>query len=267
MSDSVLQTQIDAARAYESLFVPALFGQRTEVMAAAVQLQYGQSVLDVACGTGSLAAQVSAGVGPNGYVAGLDPNRGMLAVAKETMPNIDWREGWAESLPFSDSIFDAVASQFGLMFFRERTQSIQEMLRVLKPSGTLAIAVWDAIENIPGYYHELQLIEQFGGFEAGAAVRAPFTLGNTDDLMTLFQKAGANASQVQTHGGKARFPNIRTMVEAELRGWLTVMDVHLSEDVIETILREAEITLAPFEEADGTVVFDITAHIIIGKKH
>ena len=50
MSDSVLQTQIDAARAYESLFVPALFGQRTEVMAAAVQLQYGQSVLDVACG-------------------------------------------------------------------------------------------------------------------------------------------------------------------------------------------------------------------------
>src|SRR5262245_30404570 len=124
MSLPALQAQIDAARAYEALFVPALFGQWAPKLADAAQIQPGQRVLDVACGTGIVAREVSARIGSGGRVVGVDPSPGMLAVARQLAPNIEWREGVAESLPFPDQSFDTVVSQFGLMFFTDRPRSL-----------------------------------------------------------------------------------------------------------------------------------------------
>ena len=182
MSESTLKAQIEAARAYEILFVPALFGQWVTTVADASHIQAGQRALDVACGTGVLTREVATRIGKDGYVAGLDPNPGMLSIAKDSASTIDWKQGLAEEIPFPDHSFDAVLSQFGLMFFQDRHKSIREMLRVMKSSGQLAVAVWDSIENISGYSAELALIERFAGKPAGAAVRAPFSLGNQDDL-------------------------------------------------------------------------------------
>ena len=86
-----LQDQINAARGYESLLVPALFGQWTTKVVAAANIQPGQRVLDVACGTGVLSREVALRVTSSGYIAGLDPSPGMLAVAKELAPEIDWK--------------------------------------------------------------------------------------------------------------------------------------------------------------------------------
>ena len=61
-----------------------------------------------------------------------------------------------------------------------------------------------------------------------------------------------------------RFPSIRTMVEADLRGWLPLMGVFLPEDQIETILRQAERVLAEYVTADQRMVFPISAHLLIG---
>ena len=100
MSDPTLQAQMDAANAYESLFVPALFGQFTAKVADAAHIHHGQRVLDVACGTGVLAREAASRVGPAGRVAGIDPSPGMIAVAKQLAPAVDWREGAAESYRF-----------------------------------------------------------------------------------------------------------------------------------------------------------------------
>ena len=78
MSDPVPQNQIDAATAYEQLFVPALFRQWPRRVIAAACVQLGERVLDVACGTGILAREVAAVTGPAGFVAGVDLNPGML---------------------------------------------------------------------------------------------------------------------------------------------------------------------------------------------
>src|SRR5919108_5331348 len=127
MTEPTLQAQIDAANAYEALFVPALFGQWAPRVADAAQIQPGQRVLDVGCGTGVLAREVASRMGSSGRVAGIDPSPGMVAVAKQLAPTVDWREGLAESLPFPDQSFDAVVSQFGLMFFTDRRQALREM--------------------------------------------------------------------------------------------------------------------------------------------
>jgi len=264
--DSTLEDQIDAARAYEALFVPALFGQWVGLLADAVRLDAGQRALDVGCGTGVLAREIAIRVGQPGLVSGLDPNQGMLSVARESAPGIDWKEGEAENIPFPDETFDAVLSQFGLMFFPNRHQSVQEMLRVVKPSGRLAVAVWNSIDEIRGYSAELELVERIAGSPAAAAIRAPFSLGRREIVTALFENAGATRIEVATHKGTARFPSIQIMFEAELRGWLPAMGVHLTEDVIDVILREAEATFSPYVNSGGEVVFDVSAHLVSATK-
>ena len=266
MSEPTLQAQIDAANAYEALFVPALFGQWAPKVADAAQVQPGQRVLDVACGTGILTREIAPRIGSAGRVVGVDPSPGMVAVAKRLAPAIEWREGIAESLPFPDQSFDAVVSQFGLMFFTDRRQALREMLRVLTPGGRLAVAVWDSLDNIPAYASEVALLERTMGRRGADALRAPFVLGTRKDLATLFSEAGMVSAEITTHRGTAQFPSIRTMVEADLRGWLPVMGVILSEDQIGHILQEAEQALSSYATADGRATFHLSAHLVTARK-
>lgn len=260
------RAEIDAANAYEALFVPALFGQWAPRVASAADIRPGQRVLDVACGTGILAREVSSRVGSTGRVVGIDPSPGMLEVAKRHAPAVEWRAGVAESLHFPDQSFDAVVSQFGLMFFTDRRQALCEMIRVLAPGGRLVVAVWDSLDNIPAYAREVELLDQTAGRLAGDALRAPFVLGNRNDLAALFSEANAPAAEIRTLRGTAQFPSIRTMIEADLRGWLPVMGAILTEDQIERILQEAERALGSYITADGRATFDLSAHLVTATK-
>jgi ubiquinone/menaquinone biosynthesis C-methylase UbiE len=257
-----LQAQVDAAKAYEALFVPALFEQWVSKVVDAAGVQPGQRVLDVACGTGILTRAVQSRTGPTGYVAGLDPSPGMLAVASELAPSVDWRQGTAESIPFPDRAFDTVVSQFGLMFFLDRQHALREMLRVLTAEGRLVVAVWDALANNPAYAAEVSLLERLAGPGAANAVRAPFVLGDRESLSTMFEDAGAASVAVTTHRGIARFPSIRVMVEADLRGWLPAMGVILTEQQIGCILSEAQRDLEEYADLDGRVAFETRAHLV-----
>jgi SAM-dependent methyltransferase len=266
MSEPIPQAQIDAANAYEKLMVPALFGQWTSRVADAAQIRPGQRVLDVACGTGVLGREVMSRTGPTGFVAGLDPSPGMLEVAKRLAPTPGWLQGIAESLPFPDQSFDAVVSQFGFMFFNDRREALREALRVLVPQGRLGFAVWDSLENIPAYAAEVGLLERVAGQRAADALRAPFVLGDRHDLAVLFGEAGVASVEITTRQGTARFPGVRVMVEADLRGWLPVMGVVLPEEQIARILEEAEHVLSSYVTKDGSVAFGASAHLVTGTK-
>lgn len=267
MNDVPLQAQVDAATAYEEVFVPALFREWAPRVVAASQLRPGQRVLDVACGTGVLAREAASRVGPTGSVAGLDVNPGMLAVAARHAPGLEWRQGTAETLPYADQSFDAVVSQFGLMFFTDRPKALREMLRVVTPGGRLTVAVWDSLGQMPAYAAEVALLERIGGREAADALRAPFALGEQQQLAALFAGVRMTSVSVTTHRGTGRFPTIRSMVEADLRGWLPAMGVVLQEERIRRILEEAEHVLRPYLTPDGQVAFDSSAHIVTGTKH
>lgn len=106
-------------------------------------IEKGQVVLDVGCGTGVVgvtAAQRGA------KVTGADLTPALLERAHENSQmagvNIEWREADVEALPFANDHFDAVLSQFGHMFAPRPAVAIAEMLRVLKPGGTIAFSTW-----------------------------------------------------------------------------------------------------------------------------
>jgi SAM-dependent methyltransferase len=256
--------QIAGARAYESLFVPSLIGPYAPIVADAAGVRAGDRVLDVACGTGVVTREALRRVGPGGRVTGLDANAGMLAVAREQGGEIAWHDGRAESLPFPDASFDAVVSQFGLMFFADRAAALAEMRRVLRPGGRLAVAVWSSIAAIPAFAAELALFERLAGSAAADALRAPFVLGDAAALAGLFAVAGLASPEIETRTTTARFSSVRTLIEADLRGWLPIMGVHLEEDVIARTLAAADDALAPHvsREANGAVAFPTSAHVV-----
>ncbi|MCA9751780.1 MAG: methyltransferase domain-containing protein [Gemmatimonadetes bacterium] len=265
MTDPALQAQIEAATAYETLFVPAIFEEWAPRVVAAASLAPGHHVLDVACGTGVLARAAAAHVGEGGRVTALDPIPGMLAVAERVAPHVEWRRGVAEDLPFENDSFDACVSQFGLMFFTDRVGALREMKRVVRPGGRVAVAVWDSLENTPLYAEEVALLDRLAGSAAGDALRAPFVLGDPRELESLFTEAGFDDVKVTTQTGVGDFPSLRTLVEADLRGWLPVMGVPLSEEKIAEILAAADSTLARWVTPDGRLRFESPAHIVSGK--
>jgi len=110
----------------------------------------GQRVLDVACGTGVVAV-TAARLGAR--VTGADFTPELLAQARESSSiaelNVDWNDADVEQLPFADQEFDVVLSQFGHMFAPRPAVAVAEMLRVLKPGGTIAFTTWPA-ESLVG---------------------------------------------------------------------------------------------------------------------
>ena len=244
---AAMNEQVAAAIAYEELFVPALFRQWAARVLDAARVGAGDRVLDVACGTGILARQALDRVGPSGTVSGLDVADGMLEVAKQLAPTIEWRQGSAEALPFPEESFDAVVSQFGLMFFADRAQALREMVRVLVPNGRLAVAVWESLDRIPAVAKEVEILERIAGSEAADALRAPFTLGDADALKALAEDVGVVSIEIGTHEGEAQFPSIRSLVEADLRGWLPIIGVMLPEERIAQILDVADVELSVVE--------------------
>lgn len=262
---NVTITQRPPAEVYDEKFVPALFGQWGPKVAGMAEVAPGQAVLDVACGTGALALAAAAIVGPEGKVMGLDANPEMLAVARRKSADIDWREGTAESLPFDDSVFDAVVSQFGFMFFDDRARALSEMMRVLRPGGRLAVAVCGALERSPGYAVLAGLLDRLFGKDVGDAFRAPFVLGDVDLLLRIAAEAGVMDASVAEQWGTVEFRSIADLVSTE-RACVWTLGGILDDEQFDLLLRQSQEVLQPFAGADGAVKFAMPALILTARK-
>jgi ubiquinone/menaquinone biosynthesis C-methylase UbiE len=265
MSETFVVRTEKAARSpadvYDEQFVPALFGHWGPVLRDAADVAAGQQVLDVACGTGALTVAVAGRVLPGGAAHGLDANPQMLAVAPRKQAAIVWHEGRAESLPFNDATFDAVVSQFGLMFFDDRIAALREMWRVLRPGGRLAVAVCDAIEHSPGYASLAALLDRLFGKHIGDAFRAPFVRGDAHVLRALCTGAGIADARIVQRQGSARFASIDALVSTE-RACAWTLGGALDDRQFEQLRREAQAKFAPFVDPSGMVAFEMPALLI-----
>ncbi|MBM69186.1 MAG: bifunctional demethylmenaquinone methyltransferase/2-methoxy-6-polyprenyl-1,4-benzoquinol methylase UbiE [Haliea sp.] len=105
----------------------------------------GQSVLDIAGGTGDLAAKFADIVGPTGRVVLADINESMLNVGRDKLldhgyqGNLEFVQADAQYLPFPDDSFDCVSIAFGLRNVTDKALALRSMLRVLKPGGRLLV--------------------------------------------------------------------------------------------------------------------------------
>jgi SAM-dependent methyltransferase len=114
-----------------------------ELLCEAVDVEAGDRVLDVACGSGNTAL---AAARRYAEVTGVDFVPSLLVRARERAAaehlKVDFQEGDAQNLPFADASFDVVLSTFGCMFAPDQDKTAAELLRVCKPGGKIGMANW-----------------------------------------------------------------------------------------------------------------------------
>lgn len=176
-----------------------MFAPVAQALIEDAQIGVGQTVLDVATGPGEPALTVAARLGPEGKIFGVDPIPEMTAGARRTaerlaLKNAKFEVGFADALPFPNEIFDAAISRFGVMFFPSPVDGIREMLRVMKPEGRLALAVWSSAERNPFFYVLANVIDRFVE-PAPPEPDAPdaFRFASPGKLLALFSQAGVAA--------------------------------------------------------------------------
>jgi ubiquinone/menaquinone biosynthesis C-methylase UbiE len=255
------------AEGYESFMVPTLFGPWAAKLIQIAEPQPGEHILDVGCGTGIVARQIASHLGPGGSITGIDLSPDMLAVAQSKAAReqsaIEWREGSAEHLPFSDSSFDVVLCQFALMFFADKSAALAEMRRVVTENGRALVSVWQNLDRHPFYRTLDNVIQQRIGI---SALQDIFALGSTDELRALAADAGFQQIEIEPFSMTSRFPN----PDAFLAGEIDVdtaaipsmqhLDAQARHAIVEAITSDMKSPVKAITQ-DNHVVIEFHAHV------
>ncbi len=195
------------AENYEKYFVPVIGEPLAKDLIEIADLDEGEKILDVACGTGVIARMAAKQVGSKGKVEGLDVNPAMLAVAKSITPKkekIQWVEASATSIPLPDDSFDVVMCQMGLQFVDDKNAALKEMYRVMNPEGRLVF-------NLPGPIGPMlevmdKALEKHIGQDAARFVEVVFSLHDPEEIKNLLIRAGFHDFEIQQKVKTLRLP-------------------------------------------------------------
>jgi ubiquinone/menaquinone biosynthesis C-methylase UbiE len=198
----------NAAENYQKYFVPVIGEPFALDLVNGAGLRPGERVLDVACGTGTIARLAAERVGSNGRVSALDVNAAMLTVAR-SLPSatpIKWYETAAESVPLPDHSFDVIFCGLGLQFFADKSAALREMHRLLKPGGRVYIST-----PIPNAFFDVfdRAIAHHVSEEASAFVHAVFSLNDPRELEALLTGAGFSSITTRSHSRSLQLPPAR----------------------------------------------------------
>jgi demethylmenaquinone methyltransferase/2-methoxy-6-polyprenyl-1,4-benzoquinol methylase len=210
---------VELAHVFNSLKEPVM-GSAVEALAPPPS-SHG---LDAGCGIGLQSMLLARAVGPAGHVTGLDLSPDFLAHAEELVAKaglserISFRKGDVRQLPFDDDVFDWAWS-VDLVGYAplEPLPLVQELVRVVKPGGSVAILAWSSERLLPG--HPL-LEAHLGATPSGLA---PFAIGREPGSHFLralgwFRAAGLRDCRVHTFAGGAHAP-----LSADQRGALAAL--------------------------------------------
>jgi ubiquinone/menaquinone biosynthesis C-methylase UbiE len=257
---------IGSAEKYERDKVPGTFYPLALLFIDHVPIQKGDAVLDVACGTGIVARVISEQLENQGDIVGVDIDQDMIDFARTKTPadaSISWHVGNANEMPFlENNIFDWVVCQQGFQFFKDKAGALNEIRRVLKPDGGLAMVIWRSVtkEGHPYYWAIAEAHRKFVGPEAGDKFTtvAPFYDGTEEDLYKLMKDAGFHKIHIENiHLMRKR----ASLEECILEEDYADLDPGTRKAVVEYIRKELE----PFRTDEGSA-FPYGAHLVIGYK-
>lgn len=136
---------------YETCLVPALFAPYARDLAGRIAGLAAADILELAAGTGAVTREIARLLQPGQRLTATDLNQAMLDVAAGRLshPAVAYLAADAGVLPFGDASFDAIAAQFGVMFFPDRPTAYAEARRILRPGGCYVFNVWGRLEDNP----------------------------------------------------------------------------------------------------------------------
>jgi ubiquinone/menaquinone biosynthesis C-methylase UbiE len=163
----------------------------TEAIVAAAKVAPGMRVLDIACGTGEPSITIARLLQGTGEVVGVDLSGGPLAVAGERakqhgLSNVRFQQADVHHLPFPANSFDRITSRLGVMFFAD----LQEMHRVLKPGGRVALLAWGKFDQ-PYFATTIgTILKMLPNIQLSATGEGMNKFGTPDVLAAQMREAG-----------------------------------------------------------------------------
>lgn len=144
VSLTAMQQSFFAESAAYERFMGRWSRQVAPLLVQFADIRDGQTVLDVGSGTGALAL-AAAQVAPSSQITGVDPSASYVSYAQGRVPTerVGFVVGDARALQMPDATFDRVVSLFVMNFIPDRAKALREMIRVTRPEGVIAAAVWD----------------------------------------------------------------------------------------------------------------------------
>jgi ubiquinone/menaquinone biosynthesis C-methylase UbiE len=214
----------------------ARFGRRT---IERLDLQTGEHVLDVCCGSGVSAIPAAEKVAPNGSVLGIDLAENLLALARAKasrlgLRNIEFRVGDMLDLRLPESHFDAVVCVFGIFFVPDMAAAVRALWRLVRPGGRLAITTWGPRFFEPAnsvFWNAIREVrpDLYKGFNPWDRICEP------QSLLALLHEAGIEEAEVVAEAGEHSIPSPEAWWSAVLgsgfRGTVDQLDANDRERV------------------------------------
>jgi SAM-dependent methyltransferase len=235
--------------------VRQLFAPITASLIRIAHITAGQQVLDIAGGTGEPSLEIAGIVAPQGRVVCTDAVAEMVAAAERlahqrSIDHIEFKRCAADSLPFDNGAFDTVVSRLGAMFFDDVLASLGEMLRVLKPAGTIALVVWSDRASNPFFSIVTEVLARYvPSPPEDTDAPGAFRFAERSKLAGLLEQAGA--VNVQEYVVDFRIETALTPVEfwqlrSEISDSLRAKVARLTDDELAQVVQEVEQQLKTF---------------------
>jgi ubiquinone/menaquinone biosynthesis C-methylase UbiE len=207
---------------YDRFLVPLIFEDYARDLADRMAKAGPQDLLETAAGTGVLTRAVASRLPVSTRITVTDLNQPMLDYARTRLSDdgrITWKQADALALPFANQSFDAVACQFGAMFFPDKVAGYTEARRVLKTGGHFIFNVWDRIsENDFADVVTQALAEIFPDDPPRFMARTPHGYHDVDQIRADLKAAGFSNVSVDGADGRSKAPSARDAAVAYCQG-------------------------------------------------
>jgi SAM-dependent methyltransferase len=251
-----------------------MFAPITSALIETAAIEEGDSVLDVAGGSGEPSITIAEAVGASTSIVFTDAVAEMVIASRDQargrrLTNIEFAQCVGDALPFSSDSFDVIVCRLGLMLFPDPLAAIQEILRVARPGGRIAIAVWGARDSNPFFHVVANIVSRYvesppedpdapGAFRFASSgkladlLRGSGAIEVTERILDFFLEAPLTPRQ---------FWEVRTELSETLRAKVAA----LSPERVSRLAQEVEQAGYAFLE-DGMMRFHAEVLIVSGSK-
>jgi ubiquinone/menaquinone biosynthesis C-methylase UbiE len=254
------------AHKYDSTW-SSLTRQFIPYLLADARVLAGMAVLDVACGPGYVSAAVKE---LSAEPTGIDFSEKMVAIAKQTFPNLSFLQGDAHDLPFEDGVFDRVLCNFGLLHVAHPEEVCTEGCRILKSGGRFAFTVWAGPEKNPGAKIMNDAIEAHGTLNVGLPQGPPrYLYDEKEECRRVLEAAGFDGASMsyETRVVEWHLPTASYFFEVERNAGVRTAGLleRQSPEALDAIRASIENAMQHHATGDEFVL-PMTAHVVAVSK-